>query len=243
MGERVFVLNAPHGAGTAAEYTCVPSDRAPALPETFSAAEGACIGVPAYTAWLAVLADGPVDGQVVVVQGGGGAVGRIAVDLAVRSGATVVATGRSDRARSTAAARGAHHVLPTDPAQVARAVADLTGGTGAARIVEVDFAANQAADAAILARHGCVASYSCSSDRTPPLDYYAFARKAARLTFVQGNDITPEDLSAATECLTAHFAAGHLRPDIAAIHPLANAALAHEAVEQGAPANIVVTID
>lgn len=63
MGERVFVLNAPHGAGTAAEYTCVPSDRAPALPETFSAAEGACIGVPAYTAWLAVLADGRSTGR------------------------------------------------------------------------------------------------------------------------------------------------------------------------------------
>ncbi|WP_163849545.1 NADPH:quinone reductase [Pseudooceanicola aestuarii] len=244
IGERVFVLGAPHGAGTAADHVVVPSLQAPPLPPTFSMAEGACIGVPAYTAWLAVLADGPVAGQLVVVQGGGGAVGRIAVELARLSGATVLATGRSEQSRAVAAARGAHHVLPAGDATALRdMVARLGDGRGAARIVEVDFAANRALDAALLAPHGTLAAYSCSSDRTPPLDYYAFARKAARLSFVQGNDLTPAELAGATACLTRHFAAGQLRPDIAATHPLDRAARAHEAVERGAPANIVVTID
>ncbi|WP_428928841.1 alcohol dehydrogenase catalytic domain-containing protein [Marinibacterium sp. SX1] len=243
IGARVFVLNAPHGAGTAAEAVILPDSHAPALAEGFSFAEGACLGVPAYTAWLAVLGDGPVEGQVVLVQGGGGAVGRVAVELASLSGAIVIATGRSGRSRAVAGARGARLVLPVESAMVTEAVMDLSQGRGAARIVEVDFAANQATNAAAIAPHGTLAAYSCSSDRTPMLDYYAFARKAARLSFVQGLALTDAERSAATAALSAHFARGALRPDIAATFPLAQAAAAHLAVEAGAPANVVVTLD
>lgn len=242
-GARVFTMNAPHGAGTAAEAIVLPETHVFDLPPAFSFAEGACLGIPAFTAWLAVLGDGPVDGDVVLIQGGGGAVGRVAVELAVLSGATVIATGRTVRSRAVAAARGAQVVLPVDADAVTQAVMDMSGGKGARRIVEVDFAANQIIDADAIALHGTIASYSCSSDRTPPLDYYAFARKAARLTFVQGMALTDAERCAAGETLGRHFADGHLRPDIAATYPLADAAAAHEAVEAGAPANIVVTID
>lgn len=242
-GKRVFTINAPHDKGTAAEAIVLPETHVFDLPDPFSFAEGACLGVPAFTAWLAVLGDGPVEAQVVLIQGGGGSVGRVAVELAALSGARVIATGRTERSRAVAAARGAQVVLPVDADRVIEAVMDLSGGKGASRIVEVDFAANQIIDADAIALHGAIASYSCSSDRTPPLDYYAFARKAARLTFVQGLALTDADRQAAAQALGRHFAAGHLRPDIAATYPLADAAAAHEAVEAGAPANIVVTID
>ena len=81
VGERVYVVNAPRGKGTAAEPRCCPA-HARSLPPTLSLVEGAALGVPHYTAWLAVLADGPVAGQTLLIQGGGGAVGRIAVELA-----------------------------------------------------------------------------------------------------------------------------------------------------------------
>lgn len=241
IGERVFVLGAKV-QGTAAECVCVPSDHAIALPDTIGFAEGACLGVPAFTAWLAVLADGPVTGQTLLVQGGGGAVGRVVVELAHRSGARVIATAGNETSREVARAKGADIVLDRHADDIVAAVLDATGGQGAARIVDVDFGANAATDIAALAPHGTVAAYSSSSERMPVLDYYAFARKSARLDFVQGALLSPAQLSSATRTIGAFLGAGLLRPDIAETFPLGEIARAHEAVEAGAPANIVVTL-
>lgn len=242
LGERVFVLRAPAGRGTAAERVVLGEGWALPLPEALSFEEGACLGVPAFTAWLAVLADGPVTGDTVLIHGGGGAVGRVAVELAAWNGARVVATAGSQRGRETAQAKGAHRVLDRHADDVAAAVLELTGGHGAARIVDVDFAANQAADIAALAPHGVLAAYSSTSDKHPALDYYGFALKAARLTFIQGGRLTPAQRDAAAKTILALAGLGRLRPDIAAVVPLAEAAAAHEAVEAGAPGNVVLRI-
>ena len=239
IGERVYVLGAK-AQGTAADYVCVGAARAMPLPETMSFAEGACIGVPAFTAWLAVLADGPVTGQTLLVQGGGGAVGRVVVELAQRSGARVIATAGSKASRAVAQAKGAEIVLDRHSDDVMAAVMDATQGRGAARIVEVDFGANNALDIRALAPHGTLAAYSSSSQRMPVLDYYAFARKSARLDFVQGALLSPAQLAGAAASIGAFLGAGLLRPDVAEVFPLDETARAHEMVEAGAPANVVV---
>lgn len=242
IGERVFVLRAPPARGTAAGKVVLGEGWALPLPETFSFEEGACLGVPAFTAWLAVLADGPVTGDTLLIHGGGGAVGRVAVELAAWNGARVIATAGSEHGRETARAKGAQLVLDRHRDDITQAVLDLTGGRGAARIVDVDFAANQATDAAALADHGVVAAYSSTSDKTPVLDYYAFALKAARLVFVQGGKLTPGQRDAAAKTIRALLKAGRIRPDIAAALPFAEAAAAHETVEAGATANVVLRI-
>lgn len=240
IGERVWVLGA-RPQGTAAEFVCIAGEKAVPLPQGFSFAEGACLGVPAVTAWLALLADGPVTGQTVLIHGGGGAVGRVVVEMAMRGGARVIATGGSEASRTVAASKGAEIVLDRHTDDVAAAVLEATGGCGASRIIDVDFAANQAVTLQALAPHGTVAAYSCSSNRTPVLDYYPFAKKSARLDFVQGALLTPQQLARATACIGALAGAGLLRPDIAAVLPMADVARAHDMVEQGAAANIVVT--
>lgn len=243
IGERVYVLGAK-SQGTAAEYVCIESERAISLPETMSFVEGACIGVPAFTAWLAVLADGPVTGQTVLVQGGGGAVGRVVVELAQRSGARVIATAGSRASRAVAQAKGAEIVLDRHSDDLVAAVMDVTQGRGAERIVEVDFGANSASDIRALASHGTLAAYSSSSQRMPILDYYAFAQKSARLDFVQGALLSPTQLAGAAASIGAFIGDGLLRPDLAEVFPLEETARAHEMVEAGAPANVVVsTID
>lgn len=241
IGARVYVLGAK-AQGTAAECVCLPSNQALSLPETMSYAEGACLGVPAFTAWLAVLADGPVMGQTILVQGGGGAVGRVVVELAMRSGARVIATAGSEASRAVARAKGAAIVLDRHEDDIMVAVMEATQGGGAERIVEVDFGANAAIDIAALAPHGTLAAYSSSSERMPMLDYYAFARKSARLDFVQGALLSPAQLASASASIGAFIAAGLLRPDVAEIFPLEQTARAHEAVEKGATANIVVCL-
>lgn len=239
LGERVWVLGAKR-EGTAADAVCLPVAQALPLPDSISFEEGAALGVPAVTAWLAVLADGPVIGQTVLVQGSG-AVGRVAIELAARSGARVIATAGSAEGRTTAQAKGAMIVLDRRRDDTAAAVLEATDGRGAERIVDVDFGANQEATLHSLAAHGTLAAYSCSTNRMPPLDYYAFARKSARLDFVQGALLTPAQLTASTRAIGAYLGAGLLKPDIAAVLPLEDTARAHELVEDGVSGNVVVT--
>lgn len=243
IGQRVFVLRAPRTQGTAADCVVVAQTCAIPLPDAFSFAEGACLGVPAFTAWLTVLSDGPVTGQTILVNGGGGAVGRVAVELAARSGARVIAAAGSAASRETARRKGAELVLNRHTDDIAQTVLEITGGRGAERIIDVDFGANQALDIEALAAHGTLAAYSSTSDREPKLDYYGFARKAARLVFVQGALLSSLQLREATELISAMIKIGFLRPDIAAVFAFEDVAKAHDVVETGAPANVVIEWD
>jgi NADPH2:quinone reductase len=65
IGERVWLFGAQAGRpnGTAATYTVIPSTQAIPLPDKASFTDGACVGVPAVTAWHAVLGGGSRDRQ------------------------------------------------------------------------------------------------------------------------------------------------------------------------------------
>jgi NADPH:quinone reductase-like Zn-dependent oxidoreductase len=244
VGQRVWLWNAQGGYGTAgrafgtaAELIALPAAQAVALPDALSMEEGACLGVPAVTAHRCVMADGPVEGLTLLAQGGAGAVGHMAVQIARLGGARVLATVRGAEAASLVRAAGAEPIDRTDGDVVAR-VMDLTSGAGVDRIVEVDFAANMAADAALIRPNGWIAAYSSSSNPRPVLDHYAFQSKGANLRFVQGFNL-PEAARAEAEAFIARHA-GQLAVRIGAIHPLDAIARAHEAVERGGSGNVVV---
>jgi NADPH2:quinone reductase len=112
IGERVWLFGAQAGRpnGTAATYTVIPSTQAIPLPDKASFTDGACVGVPAVTAWHAVLGGGPMTGKTVLVTGAGGRVGRYAVQIAAQSGATVIATTRAGKFDEVSRL-GAHHVI------------------------------------------------------------------------------------------------------------------------------------
>ena len=61
---------------------------------------------PGITAHRAVLVTGPIEGRTVLVQGGAGAVGACAVQLAHRAGARVIATCRSESDKEIASRAG-----------------------------------------------------------------------------------------------------------------------------------------
>jgi len=99
--------------GTAAEFVVVPAGQAVPLSDGVSFEQGACLGIPGITAHRCVHAAGPVAGRVLLVQGGAGAVGRCAVQLARRAGASVLATVRSADDEEVASRAGAHEVIRT----------------------------------------------------------------------------------------------------------------------------------
>src|SRR5438105_2638444 len=67
--------------GTAAEYAVVPAVQVVPLPERVPMEQGACLGIPGITAHRAVHVAGSVEGRIVLVQGGAGAVGLGALEL------------------------------------------------------------------------------------------------------------------------------------------------------------------
>lgn len=248
-GERVWLWNAQGGYGTAgrafgtaAEYVAISAGQAVRLDDRLSFEEGACLGVPAMTAHRAVYADGPVEGQTILVDGAAGAVGHFAVQLAVAGGARVLGTISNEAAAAHAKAAGASVVIDRKREDVVSRVLELTAGEGVDRIVEVDFAANQAADIAMLKVNGTIASYSSSSNPEPVLPYYAFASKGANLRFIQGFCIPDEARRMGEAILTRLAAEGRLKAAVAAAYLLSDIASAHEHVERGSLGNIVVTL-
>ena len=98
IGRRVWCYGAQsyRPFGTAAEYTVVPLKQVVPLPAGAPLEQGACLGIPGITAHHAVHVAGSVEGRTVLVQGGAGAVGACAVQLAHQAGALVIATCRAE---------------------------------------------------------------------------------------------------------------------------------------------------
>ena len=74
MGERVWLWNAQwkRAWGTAAQYVTIPNEQAVRLHEGVDWAEGACLGIPAMTAWQAVHLARPAPGSHPADHGGRG---------------------------------------------------------------------------------------------------------------------------------------------------------------------------
>ena len=79
---------------TASSHVTLPAELAISLPDGVDARVGAVLGIPGLTASFAVFNGGDVAGKTVLIQGGAGTVGYLAVQLAKWGGARVIATAR-----------------------------------------------------------------------------------------------------------------------------------------------------
>ena len=244
VGERVWLWNGQwrRAFGTAAEYVALPAEQAVRLPGNVSFEAGACLGIPALTAYRAVSVDGGVAGQTVLVAGGAGAVGHYAIQFArLLDAAAVIATVSSTAKAEHARAAGADHVIDYRGEAVAERVRDLTDGRGVERVIEVDLAANAALLPEIVARDGlCVTYGSGKPEITLPFFPMILAGAAVRFFIVY--ELPPAVRAKAIAQLTGWLEAERLAHAIGATMPLERIAEAHEAVEQGAViGNVVLT--
>lgn len=245
IGQRVWLWNAQwkRPFGTAATMCVVPSDQAVPLPDSVGFAEGACLGIPAQTAWTAVMDGAPGSGRTVLVHGGAGAVGEMAVAIATHAGADVIATVSSEEKARIARTAGAKVTVNRHTEDVADAVMNATGGKGADHIVDVDFGANWQTNARAIAVNGSIAAYSAPSTPRFEFDYYAFAARAARLRFVQVYLLDPTERKTAIAGLTDLLEHGALPIRIGARFPLEQIIFAHERQERGdVTGNLVLEI-
>jgi NADPH2:quinone reductase len=235
IGERVWIWNGQwkRAFGTAAEHIALPAAQAVRLPDNTGFEAGACLGIPALTAWRAVQTDGGVAGQTVLVAGGAGAVGHYAIQMAKLLGAArVIATVSSAAKAAHARAAGADEVIDYRAENVVERIRDMTGGRGVDRVVEVDLAANAALLPQIVTRDGFCACYgSGKADMT--LSFGPMILSGAAIRFFIVYELSAQARAEGVAQLTAWLEAGRLQHAIGKVMPLADIVAAHEAVEAG----------
>jgi NADPH2:quinone reductase len=183
----------------------------------------------------------------VLVQGGAGAVGNAAIQLAAWAGATVTATVSSEEKAVLATAAGARHVVNYRTEDAAAAIRRLAPD-GVDLIVEVSPAVNNELDLAVAANGATIAIYANNGGDTFPVDVRRTFGLNLRYQFLLLYTLSPALLAAAAEDVTAAIAAGALRVGEKAGLPLHHYALeatpaAHDAVERGAVGKVLIDID
>jgi len=93
-GDAVFALSDLRRGGAYAEYIALPEKEVVPRPRTLDAVHAAAVPLTGLTAWQALVEHAQLGpGQTVLIHGGSGGVGTMAIQLAKARGARVIATG------------------------------------------------------------------------------------------------------------------------------------------------------
>lgn len=221
VGDEVFGLTDQWRDGTAAEYVAVEARNLAPKPKTVDHVHAAAVPRAGLTAWQALFDHGGLArGQTVIIHGAGGAVGSVAVQLARWAGAKVIGTGHS-HSRSLVLELGADRFVAPDEeglkdeAGSADLVFDTIGGEVLAR------------SASVLKPGGTLVSVAAfpSSGREDIREIF-FIQESNRAQLIELARLIDE---------------GHLRSQVGAVYPLAEAARAYAAKAAGGiPGRIVL---
>jgi NADPH2:quinone reductase len=244
IGERVWTWNAQwlRPFGTCAEYVTLPSEMAVRLPDKTSFEAGACLGIPAMTAYHAVAVAEAKPGMTLLVSGGAGAVGHYAIQFAKMAGASVITTISSAEKAKLAKAAGADHTIDYKHENVGERIMALTGKAGVDAVIELDIAANAKLMPQVLHPRGTIVVYGTGAPEAE-VPLFFFLRSAIALKFIYVYELTAAERAAALGAISRALDAGTLINNVAAAFPLGDIVAAHEAVEQGKMlGNVVVTL-
>ena len=223
VGDEVFGLTDQLRDGAAAEYVAVEARNVALKPQTVDHIHAAAVPRAGLTAWQALFDHGKLaKGQTVVIHGAGGAVGSTAVQLARWAGAQVIGTGRS-HSRELVTELGADRfiALDADRLEDAAGQADLVLDTIGGEVL--------AHSAPLLKPGGTLVTIKAAA--LPPTS----RDDIKKVVFVQ------ESSRAQLTELARLVDEGHLRPQVGAVYPLAEAAQAYSAKAAGGmPGRVVL---
>ena len=235
IGERVWVWNGAFGRafGTCAEYISLPANQAVEMPENTPFEAGACMGIPASTAYHGVFSGGSVNNKTLLVTGGAGAVGHYAIQLAKWDGAKVIATVSGPEKGLAAKEAGADLVVNYKTDDVVQSVNDFTSGEGVDRIVEVEFGGNLSVSKQVIKTNGVIAAYGSVAVGNPELPFYNLMFKNAVLKMYLIYIVPGEARTNIINGLTKALSENALVHQIAKSFDLAETVEAHKTVEAG----------
>jgi len=223
VGDEVFGLTDQLRDGAAAEYVAVEARNVAPKPQTVDHVHAAAVPRAGLTAWQALFDHGKLaKGQTVVIHGAGGAVGSTAVQLARWAGAEVIGTGRS-HSRPLVTELGADRFVALDAGRLEDAAgqADLVFDTIGGEVL--------ARSPALLRPGGTLVSVKAAAPPPASRDdirTVIFIQESSRAQLIELARLVDE---------------GHLRPQVGAVYPLAQAAKAYSAKAAGGiPGRIVL---
>jgi NADPH2:quinone reductase len=239
-GERVYVHGTAAGSGAYGALILADAGQVHPLPEPVTFPQGAAVGIPYVTAYRALFGKGQArPGDSVFVNGGSGAVGTAAVQLARARGIRVIATAGTDKGMELLTRLGADHVLNHTAAGYFDEVTRLTDGRGADVILEMLANVNLDRDLDILALRGRVVVVG--NRGRIEIDPRKIMRKDGAVHGLMMLHITAEELREAHAALGAGLRTGAVAPVVGREMTLREAARAHAAVlEPGAYGKIVM---
>ncbi len=243
-GERVWIWNAQwkRAFGTSAEYVVLPSAMAAPLPLSASYEAGACLGVPAMTAYHAVAVSGVTAGSKVLITGGAGSVGHYAIQFAKARGATILTTVSSDAKADLARQAGAEHTIDYKRENVGERIMALTFKTGVDAVIEMDLAANAKFYPGWLRPRGHAVVYGTGSAEAA-IPAQPLLVNAMKIEFIYVYELSAPERTATIAAINRMIENKTLINNVALKLPLDDIAAAHEAVEQGKTmGNVVVTL-
>ena len=249
LGERVWTWNGQwkRPFGTAAELIALPSSQAIHLPDNTDFSAGACMGIPALTAWHALQLCGDIAGKTILVIGASSAVGHYVTQIATRDkDALVIGTVGSMAKATHARQAGASNTINYKQLDVAQEVLQLTGGRGIDVIIDMDlFTTAPLLGAGCLAQHGTIVSYGSSVMEQVALPFREVLFRSLTLKLFVVYELLPQDREAACAGVHRLLSAGLLQHTIGASFPLSQIVAAHETVEResGIIGNVTIRLD
>lgn len=245
LGQRVWIWNAQwlRPFGSAAGFVVLPAAQAVPLPAHIGYEAGACLGIPALTAYHAVSRADPVAGRTLLVSGGAGAVSHYAIQIARAAGATVLTTVSSAGKAELAVRAGADTAIDYRREDVAAVVKACTGGRGVDAVIELDLAANAGLLPGVLAPRGKVVAYG-TGQGTASIPAFFCLLNSVSIDFFLVYTLDEKERAAALAGIGQLLERDALVHNIAAQLPLDEIVAAHELVESGkAVGNVVLRID
>ena len=242
VGDHVYVAAFGIRDGTYAERIVCSAQLVHTLPAHTTFAQGAALGVPAATAYRALVLRAQVKaGESVLVHGASGAVGNCAVQLARALGMTVIGTAGSDAGLDTVRKAGAAHAFNHHEEGYTRHITEVTGGKGVDVVLEMLANVNLDRDLGLLAPKGRVVVIG-SRGRIEIDPRQTMGKESAVLGTTLWST-TPDEYRQIHAGLEGALASHALDPLVGRELPLGHAQEAHRAILQDrAVGKIVLTM-
>lgn len=234
-GDRVAALLA---GGGYAERVVVPRALALRVPDHVALTDAAALPEALATALSALRLAHAVEGETVLVRGGSGGVGSVAVQLARSLGLRVVATAGGPERVARVAGLGADAVVDHRADDLVARVLDATDGRGVDVVLDVLGAGGLADNLAVLADDGRLVVLGLQRGRRAELDLGLLLAKRVSVIGTTLRSRPAGQKAAIMADVRAHawplVAEGAVRPVVHATYPFEQAGRAHEELESGA---------
>ena len=203
-----------------AEEAVVPASVLAAVPESFSAVEGAAVWMQYCTAYGALVPFGKVAaGDFVIITAASSSVGLAAIQIVKAQGGISIATTRTSAKKGKLIALGADHVIVTEEEDLVARVQSITGGKGARVVFDPVGGDYINTLARATANGGTIFLYGGLSQKPTPFPMAAFGRTIGMFGYTFGELRGTPEWETMKKYIYDRLANGSFKPKIARTFP------------------------